>query len=390
MSISVLAAVILCLILKCSANLHAAIVSFVEQSSPAVNGDDGASTANDCHAKVAKAIASVISEPPSGAPLRVDAVEPSADALPSDIELHARALLRLMKQEVKEWEDAPARAEAEAHLDVLTLARFVVATINTSPSPRPKITGEVVTAAAAFFRRAMAWRAEWRVAELLEEFHPRRMAEPVGAGETATTPAAATGQTARTVRQAAAWSHFYNGYGGRTKDGGFFMVERIGAADHASICSSPELLTVMKGALLANYELLFRTARASSAALGHQVYGLVVADARGASLGLLRHLELIKFAAANVAANFPEATQKVLIVNAPRAVAVLWSAVSGLLPESVRAKCRVLSEAATRDALRDLVEVAELPRFLGGERPEAMSCVPLAQKVPKGAWASRS
>ena len=102
--------------------------------------------------------------------------------------------------------------------------------------------------------------------------------------------------------------------------------------------------------------------RASSAALGHQVYGLVVADARGASLGLLRHLELIKFAAANVAANFPEATQKVLIVNAPRAVAVLWSAVSGLLPESVRAKCRVLSEAATRDALRDLVEVAELPR----------------------------
>ena len=99
-----------CLILKCSANLHAAIVSFVEQSSPAVNGDDGASAANDCHAKVAKAIASVISEPPSGAPLRVDAVEPSADALPSDIELHARALLRLMKQEVKEWEDAPARA----------------------------------------------------------------------------------------------------------------------------------------------------------------------------------------------------------------------------------------------------------------------------------------
>ena len=81
-------------------------------------------------------------------------------------------------------------------------------------------------------------------------------------------------------------------------------------------------------------------------------------------------------------ANFPEGTDKVLVVNAPGAVARVFSAISGLLPQATRDKVKLVSESNTRAALEALIDPTEIPNFLGGQKPDHIVGVPEAKPLP--------
>lgn len=265
------------------------------------------------------------------------------------------AAVQQLRSELKQ---AALSEEAAAHMDVFTLARFYLAV--------PASTKNRVAAAALAFRKAMDWRVDNRINDLLTELHP----------------AILQGDAARlSRRQAAVRQHGYAGIGGVTPNGVPYVVERLGIADFAGL-SEPTLHQLMREAYMAHLELLHRCVRACSAATGSLVYALVVVDMRGVGFNLLRNLELTKYAATAGSANFPEGTHRVLLVNAPRLVATLWGLVSPLLPESTRNKVSILGEAASRAALAEAVDPDELPAFLGGRRPDAATAVPLALPVP--------
>ena len=82
-------------------------------------------------------------------------------------------------------------------------------------------------------------------------------------------------------------------------------------------------------------------------------------------------------------ANFPEGTDRVLVVNAPSVVARVFSAISGALPQATRDKVKLVSESNTRSALEALIELTELPKFLGGEKPDHLVGVPDAKPLPR-------
>ena len=82
-------------------------------------------------------------------------------------------------------------------------------------------------------------------------------------------------------------------------------------------------------------------------------------------------------------ANFPEGTDRVFVVNAPSIVARAFGAISPLLPEATRQKVKLIDEAGTRAALEKLIEPAEIPAFLGGERFADRLMMPCALPVPR-------
>ena len=142
----------------------------------------------------------------------------------------------------------------------------------------------------------------------------------------------------------------------------------------------------MTHAMISHYEVFFRAVRMASHRAKALVFGFVVVDMRGiAPFQMLRHMSLTRFAAEAGPTNWPEGTQRVLVVNAPRLVAALWNAIAPLLPAATQDKVAILSEAATSSALCEIISPAELPAFLGGERPDEETPVPLATPVPEGA-----
>ena len=104
---------------------------------------------------------------------------------------------------------------------------------------------------------------------------------------------------------------------------------------------------------------------------------------RGLGMGfeLLRNMHLTNFAAKHGTANFPEGTDRIMVINAPRVVASLWAVIKPILPVAVQAKVSILGEAESASALREHIDSKELPIFLGGERDEATFPVPLALPV---------
>ena len=82
--------------------------------------------------------------------------------------------------------------------------------------------------------------------------------------------------------------------------------------------------------------------RACSAATRGLVYGLLVIDVGGLSIpALTRNLAVVRYASRCGLAYFPEGTDRVLVVNAPRLAAAMWKLVAPLLPEGTRRKVRI-------------------------------------------------
>ena len=173
---------------------------------------------------------------------------------------------------VSPWEDPAVRDEGLAHLDDLTLARFLVA--------RPVSMAE----AAEMFRSAMEWRASRGVGRLFVEFHPavfqkfmqcaRREPSPGprSNGQPHPGPDAQRSRVphlARSRGKSIVWqrgsltlrgsnerarfvhSVGYAGVGGMTRDGLPYFVERLGAADVSGVSGTPEGLSLLLDACAA-------------------------------------------------------------------------------------------------------------------------------------------
>lgn len=284
--------------------------------------------------------------------------------MPDDLMHDARTLRTELEREIAGW-DSATRAEGAAQLDLLTLARYLLAVPASKHATR-------VAAALEHFRTSNIWRVEYRVCARLAELHP-----------------AAAASTSTQRRRRAVRNHFYSGMGGTTKDGTPFVVERIGAADHPGLARDPQLLQTMQDAIVSNYELLFRCVRACSVAVGKLVYAVVVVDLGGIGLGLsiARNLTLVNFAAKYGSANWPEISHKVLLVNAPSVVASLFALMQPLLTEKVQNKIAIINERDTPAVLRETIDPQQLPKFLGGARPDEATAVPHARPVTAQALA---
>lgn len=157
--------------------------------------------------------------------------------------------------------DASTRREVEAHMDPLTLSRFVLA--------RPTI-----EAAARMFLTSMRWRAQRDVNALHAEMHP----------------AARAGST----RAALARAHFYAGPVGEARNGTPLFVERMGIMDLEGLARSPAAREAIVDADIAYLETIFRVVRAAASAEGRLVRAMVVIDLEGASFSMMRHIALVQ------------------------------------------------------------------------------------------------
>jgi hypothetical protein len=231
--------------------------------------------------------------PTSTAPLRVDA--PVTPTLPSDLKQKVDELRSLICEGKAGW-DSGAQLQADAHLDDLTLVRFIQA----APSAG--------TSAIVMFMSAMTWRAERGVGSLFAEFHPAALREAV-----------------ISHRQEAVLAHFYAGVGGIARDGTPFFVERLGRADFEEYAREAHTLQLMQQAYVAQLEMIYRTVRTVSAAAGRLLHGVVIVDLSGLSLWALRKgMPVVRYAASTGLAYFPEGTMSVMVVNAPSVVALMW------------------------------------------------------------------
>lgn len=306
-----------------------------------------------CSPTAAKLVQSILNQrpDPSGIPLHCEPKHAPSGALPQQLADGVRALRATLESRLSGWSPA-VQAEAEAQLDDLTLARWVAAF--------PKGTDSA-------FEHAMEWRVANNVGALYAELHP-----------------AARTREGRTPRQAAVQAYGYAGIGGLTRAGTPFMVERLGAADFAGYGRHGEAFAqLMRDGYVAHLELMTRAVRAAAAGSGTFAMGLVVVDTKGVGASILFHLAMVKFAAKVGLANFPEGTDRVLVVNAPGIVARVFAAVSSILPQATRDKVQLVSEKDTRAALEALIEPAEIPSFLGGLRPESMMGMPEAKPLPR-------
>ena len=284
-------------------------------------------------------------------PLHISPARAPEGSLTPEAAAAVGALKDKLAAEVESW-NAAAAAEGAALLDDFTLHRFLLA--------RP----ESVEAALGMVRTASEWRAERNISRLHAELRPT--AEP------------ATSERARLVQR-----HFYAGRGGVTRDGSPFFIERLGRADLSGYARNPALLALMLDAYAAYLEDVFRSVREASARRGTLVRAIIVVDASGASLSTLRHIGIIKQVASIGPPHFPEGSSRVLIINAPRILAIIWGAISPLLPARTRAKVCFHAEGTTAAALDEIIDAPELPAFLGGVRPDAQCAVPEAQPVPE-------
>ena len=246
----------------------------------------------------ASALESLMSDPceplAASKPSNDVSVTPLTDAESSAV----RELRERLMSEMPHWQ-AAAQREAEAHLDDFTLIRFVVAR-------KPSLED-----AFQMFKLTMHWRSadEYAIGKVFADHHP---AHPDSSSSTL--------EVART--------HFYAGFGGFTRDGAPFLVERLGRADLDGITREGDVvLGVMIDAYCAYLETALRLVRAESFARGKLVKALIIVDAAGVGLSTLRNISVIKKVASIGPQYYPEVTYKVLIVNAPLIASVVWTAV---------------------------------------------------------------
>lgn len=321
--------------------------------------------AEDLRRKTTAAVLAVCDAVPEEGPMWVDQTR-AVDGALDDAQLAAVVQLRSMITVAREkWLSRPPSdesvasghavvAEADAHTDDFTLHRFIVS--------RP----ESLDAAFEMFSQAMEWRATRGVSSLFVELHPR----------------AADASGGRSPRHATARSLFYGGFGGFTRDGRPYFIERLGVADLAGYSRHPGAREIVVDAYIAHLETIFRCVRAHSAAAGKFTRCTIVIDCAGLSFSTLTHIGLVKAVSKIGPPNFPEGSQQVVVVNAPVVISAAWALVSPLLPARTRAKVAISSSWATRSVLRELIDDAQLPPFLGGSKAEGLDLIGGAEPVP--------
>ena len=132
----------------------------------------------------------------------------------------------------------------------------------------------------------------------------------------------------------------------------------------------------------------------ASAAAGHTVHRMCnIVDMKGASMRLAsrKAMDVFKGIAAVDQDNYPETMGATYVVNAPWVFTAVWKLVRVFLDDGVTAKVHILGEGEpTRKALREAVDPAQLPAFLGGTCRCPGGCVSGAECTsPDGLVASQ-
>ena len=251
--------------------------------------------------------------------------------------------------------DAETSAEAAAHLDDFTLARFIIA--------RDRKMADAVS----MFRETMRWREARGVNALRRELHA--MASHADGSPSAT-------------RHAASRAHFFAGWGGCCKDGSPFFVEKMGTFDVAGANRDPAVYELMMDSYVTYLETAFSACRLASARSGAMQRAHSIVDASDVSLAHASNVRVIKAVAKIGTSYYPEIMRKVTIVNVPWAFAAVWNLVAPLLPEQTRKKIAIYGKNYLPSLLEE-IDAAELPAQFGGAREEK-NAVPRAEKVPPG------
>ena len=300
------------------------------------------------------AVLEIASNVPSSKPLAVSPTSAPAGAI------EEAKLLPLVGQ-LRELLSADSltpevAAEAAAHKDDFTLARFLIAR------------DLKLAAAATMFRETMEFRATRKVNALRCELHPAAKHAPGSASE---------------VRHAASRAHFFAGFGGVTRDGSPFFLEQMGRFDVYAANRSADVFDLMMDSYITYLETAFASVRLASAKSGCMQRAHSIVDASGVSLSHATNVRVIKAVAKIGTSHYPEIMKKVWIVNVPWAFAAAWNLVAPLLPEQTRKKVGIFGKNYLPQLLQEIDE-SELPKILGGTKESFVETVPRAEKIPEG------
>ena len=110
----------------------------------------------------------------------------------------------------------------------------------------------------------------------------------------------------------------------------------------------------------------FRMVREATCEDGELVRGLLVIDLAGASWSSLRHMGLLQSMSKIAVANFPELYEPIFLVNAPSFLAAAWGLFAPFIPAETKKKIAIHSASSTLAALRERIEMQQIPTHLGG------------------------
>lgn len=257
--------------------------------------------------------------------------------------------------------------------DPLTLFRFLLARASD------------VEQAAAMYREAVAWRAEYSISRVMEaNGHPghyykdgRRRGDLTDWSWSRSPNA--TPEAALIQRHA-----FFGRLSTPAPDGGPIMIWRIGSADWAGY-EREELFDILLPALAAHYEDSLQAARAASLREGRLVQARLVVDAFGVTFAILRCMKFFQLMVDVIGTHYPEMLSSITVVRAPGFVESAWPIFRSVVPPKSREKVAFFGmdfEASLR-AHAGGIERAVLPQFLGGEANDEEVCSSLP--VPVGA-----
>mmetsp|Transcript_18516 Transcript_18516/g.22547 ORF Transcript_18516/g.22547 Transcript_18516/m.22547 type:complete len:189 (-) Transcript_18516:147-713(-) len=169
---------------------------------------------------------------------------------------------------------------------------------------------------------------------------------------------------------------FYGGLlGAKSITGGPVLVERLGAVDFDGLSKNPEALDALFNSYILYIEESWRQLRQT----GGKVRGTYIIDLHGLGFSVLRHMDFVKRVTGLMVPNYPEVTEKVVIVRGPYFMSAIWRLIQPLLPTRTRNKVKMFGKNYL-EQLGELVEggVDALPTFLGGQSDDHTVCPTLS------------
>jgi len=161
------------------------------------------------------------------------------------------------------------------------------------------------------------------------------------------------------------------------------VVVRLGCFDFKGVVREG-LEGLMMNQFVSTLEDVLWAGHALSVARKELVFGVVVADLDGVSLSMLQYVGMMREMARIANNYFPDLVDRMVLINAPRAFASAWNAMSTLFVPSTREKIKILGcNFADSFEGASSIRLESLPSFMGGQSNE--STLPACQPVPMGA-----
>eukprot|EP00511_Aplanochytrium_stocchinoi_P002251 CAMPEP_0204834614 /NCGR_PEP_ID=MMETSP1346-20131115/20186_1 /ASSEMBLY_ACC=CAM_ASM_000771 /TAXON_ID=215587 /ORGANISM="Aplanochytrium stocchinoi, Strain GSBS06" /LENGTH=268 /DNA_ID=CAMNT_0051968009 /DNA_START=318 /DNA_END=1124 /DNA_ORIENTATION=+ len=174
-------------------------------------------------------------------------------------------------------------------------------------------------------------------------------------------------------------SVFYGGIlDAKSKNGGPVLLERLGTVDYSGLKHNKEAQDACFNSYIVYMEEAWRHLQEA----GGKTRATYVIDSHGLSLSVIAHINFVKRITGLMVPNYPEVTEKVVIIRAPYFFNALWKLVQPFLPKRTRNKVSVFgSDYLTQ--LAKLVEggVDSLPTFLGGNSDQHSICPTMKVKA---------